>query len=107
MSDELETRLAESLALLPGPSPVAEARAREAALDALPQPRGRRLWPRVLVAAAAAVALLAAGAVALAALGTIHVVVGGSGPAPAPSRSGCSCPRARAGSPSSPAASSG
>jgi hypothetical protein len=73
---ELETRVEAALVALPGPSSGAEARARAAALRALPRTRGRSGWRRPLLAAAAAVVVLGAGAAALAQTGTLHVRVG-------------------------------
>lgn len=73
MSGELETSLVEALGRLPGPSPEVEARARRAALAALPPAAHEALARRLVVAVAAVVVLLAAGAGALARIGAIHV----------------------------------
>lgn len=73
MSSELETRLADELRRLPGPSRAATERARRSALAGLPPPARARMWRPALVATAAAVALLALGAGALARIGAIHV----------------------------------
>lgn len=73
MSSRLETRVADALRRLPGPSPEVEARARRSALAALPPATRGAALRRTLVAVAAALALLAAGAGALARIGAIHV----------------------------------
>jgi hypothetical protein len=90
VSNELEQRLRRALAELPGSTREVEARAREAALVALPRAARRNHRRRLLVLALASAALLVAGAAALAAIGTIQVRLGASHPrarpAPAPAR---------------------
>ena len=76
MPPELESRLEQALAELPDAAPEVEARARRAALAAVP---GRRRGQRVFGAAAVAVAgagLAALSLLGLRATGTIHLQVG-------------------------------